>query len=625
MILFERVKKVNLFTLIYIILSFVLVFPELFYAQTSTGSLNFKGLTRDYIVFLPQNYEPNMPVIFTLHGATEDGEYFMGYTLMNEVADTAGFIVVYPTSIYPRWNTGLSDKPEPDVDDVGFFSALIDTLKATYDIDLNRVYSCGYSNGGMMTYKLACQLGYRIAAGAGVGGPITDSTANNSHRVLPFPVLICHGTADEPLYSGTRSGIMSVEQTLDFWLQKNECVLQADTLALPDIDPSDNCTVEKISYLDCSEESKVLYYKVINGGHHWPGEGEKWNGGNMNRDINIGEEIWDFVKNYELTPMAYTKNVSVNQVYLRPGTDTLGIKAQIENPNEYTLSVLALIRSRDGSITDSCYFADDGNHNDDNSGDGIWGGFWPVHPAEKLYKLNIKTISLDMDQYTLSYDNIVPDFVTIGPLVYKGWTPYIIEDSTANPGDILSFKLYLRNDGQERRVDDVEARLYADDPRITIHNFHSTFGNISAGATVESGQGYSIQISSEFTQDTTIYFTLKISSDGNHYWNDTMPLHIVTSISNNDQPFPKTYALDQNYPNPFNPTTIINYELPTTIFIDLSIYNLLGEKITTLVSEKQNAGYHQVEWDAGHLSSGVYYYILRAGDFQDVKKMILLR
>jgi len=88
---------------------------------------------------------------------------------------------------------------------------------------------------------------------------------------------------------------------------------------------------------------------------------------------------------------------------------------------------------------------------------------------------------------------------------------------------------------------------------------------------------------------------------------------------------PDKYILRQNYPNPFNPRTIINYELPMMNDVEINIYNLLGQKVATLVSEQQRAGNHQVEWDASHFSSGIYYYRIEAGEFQDVKKMILLR
>jgi len=92
-----------------------------------------------------------------------------------------------------------------------------------------------------------------------------------------------------------------------------------------------------------------------------------------------------------------------------------------------------------------------------------------------------------------------------------------------------------------------------------------------------------------------------------------------------DPNVPETYQLHQNYPNPFNPTTMINYQLPMTDYIELSIYNVLGQKVATLVSERQAAGAYQVEWDASGYSSGVYYYSLKAGEFYNVKKMILIR
>jgi hypothetical protein len=88
---------------------------------------------------------------------------------------------------------------------------------------------------------------------------------------------------------------------------------------------------------------------------------------------------------------------------------------------------------------------------------------------------------------------------------------------------------------------------------------------------------------------------------------------------------PEKHGLYQNYPNPFNPMTIINYELPIKNEVELNLYNLLGQKVATLVSEKQNAGIYNVEWDGSEFPSGIYYYRLKVGKFEDVKKMILLK
>jgi hypothetical protein len=98
----------------------------------------------------------------------------------------------------------------------------------------------------------------------------------------------------------------------------------------------------------------------------------------------------------------------------------------------------------------------------------------------------------------------------------------------------------------------------------------------------------------------------------------------LTSVSKLSQQ-PKVFNLSQNYPNPFNPTTTINYQLPITNYVDLSIYNLLGQKITTLVSEKQTAGSYKVKWDAGGFASGVYIYRLEAGGKMLHRKMLLLK
>jgi hypothetical protein len=96
---------------------------------------------------------------------------------------------------------------------------------------------------------------------------------------------------------------------------------------------------------------------------------------------------------------------------------------------------------------------------------------------------------------------------------------------------------------------------------------------------------------------------------------------LITEYQNQSE----EYSLDQNYPNPFNPTTAIGYRLSAVNDVELSVFNSLGQKMVTLVSERQGAGHHQVEWDASDFTSGVYYYRIRAGKYVNVKKMILLK
>ena len=140
----------------------------------------------------------DIPLVIYLHGYGWTAEQDMNYTRLYEVADTTGYIVVYPSGA-PYWNSGISDNPDlatSDVDDVGFINALIDTLSAQYSIDFERVYACGYSNGGFMSYKLACQLSNRIAAIASVGGVMPNSLMKNCNPLRTMPILEIHGTND---------------------------------------------------------------------------------------------------------------------------------------------------------------------------------------------------------------------------------------------------------------------------------------------------------------------------------------------------------------------------------------------------------------------------------------------
>jgi rhodanese-related sulfurtransferase len=97
----------------------------------------------------------------------------------------------------------------------------------------------------------------------------------------------------------------------------------------------------------------------------------------------------------------------------------------------------------------------------------------------------------------------------------------------------------------------------------------------------------------------------------------------IDFIENSD--LPDGYQLSQNYPNPFNPVTMINYQLPESNDVELNVYNLIGQKVMTLVSSRQQAGKYSITWDASGLASGIYYYELRAGKYSDVKKMVYIQ
>jgi hypothetical protein len=85
------------------------------------------------------------------------------------------------------------------------------------------------------------------------------------------------------------------------------------------------------------------------------------------------------------------------------------------------------------------------------------------------------------------------------------------------------------------------------------------------------------------------------------------------------------FILSHNYPNPFNPSTIIEFDIPKATNVKIEVYNMAGQKIETLLSRRMPAGHHEVDFNAQKLSSGIYFYRIEAGEFQDVKKMILIK
>ncbi|OGU82230.1 MAG: hypothetical protein A2W11_10640 [Ignavibacteria bacterium RBG_16_35_7] len=285
------------------LLIMLLIIPIVSIAQVQTGSFVFEGYTRTYLVYLPPNYNGSdpLPVVFNLHGYTLNMTQQMNYSRMNTVADAEGFIAVYPNAAGAGWNAGINGFFS-NINDVGFFNVLIDTLAEHYSIDLNRIYSCGFSLGGFMSNRLACELSNRIAAIATIAGLMGDSVANTCNPGHPVPVLSIHGTNDLLCpYNGAYDWL-SVQELINHWNSYNLCT-ESDTTSLPDLDPLDGCTVQRINYTHCLDSTGITLFKVIQGGHTWPGGDTSWlhlswgEIGKTNFDINASQEIWNFFKN----------------------------------------------------------------------------------------------------------------------------------------------------------------------------------------------------------------------------------------------------------------------------------------------------------------------------------------
>jgi polyhydroxybutyrate depolymerase len=299
---------------------------QLFAQQTITGSIQHDGMTRDYRLYLPAGYDANNPppLVFNLHGFGSNALEQELYSTMNLVADTANFLVCYANGVDNSWNVGWNFGT--NTDDVSFINALIDTFITNYNVDPNRVYSCGMSNGGFMSYRLACELNDRIAAIASVTGSFSPQFYPQCNPGRAVPVMEIHGTADDVVfYGGTPNVSIHMDTVIQFWAQNNACNLVADTTAVPDINQADNCTASRIDFNDCDNDAMVSFYKIQGGGHTWPGA--LFSIGTTNQDINASVEIWRFFNRFTLDGAVSTEE-EVNpeetvQVFPNPAQDFL--------------------------------------------------------------------------------------------------------------------------------------------------------------------------------------------------------------------------------------------------------------------------------------------------------------
>lgn len=290
--------------------------------QDLSGTIYSGGLDRDYLIHFPPNFDSAdaLPLVFNLHGYTSNAAQQALYSQMNGVSDDGNFIVCYPDGIDNSWNVGLPGGSSAD--DVGFLGDLIDSLHALYNIDLDRVYSCGMSNGGYMSYKLACEMTDRIAAIASVTGSIVPEMLDNCSPSRSIPVMEIHGNADLTVPYNGNFFALPIEEVVDYWVGQNECLDDPVTIEVPNTVTLDLSTAERIEYLNCEGETEVVFYKVDNGGHTWPGAIIPI--GTTNQDFDASVEIWEFFNRFDLNgPLTNVNNdIETTDVQLFPNPAT---------------------------------------------------------------------------------------------------------------------------------------------------------------------------------------------------------------------------------------------------------------------------------------------------------------
>jgi len=287
--------------------------------------LIFDGINREYLVYTPESYDSSLdyPVLFNFHGGSGYANDFIYTNDMRPIADTAGFIAVYPQgAIDPDGGTtSWIHKAPTDHDDIYFVEAIIDALSLDYSIDQNRIYACGYSEGAILSYELGCRLNDKIAAFAAVSGSMLEDYYRNDiygwgtcSPVHPTAMMLIPGTIDQnphSTYEGLSYGdmplYMSADNITTFWSNYNNTDPNPVITDVEDISPYDGSTVERKRWLNGDNCSSVQELKVIGGDHDWPGVF-----GNM--DIDATNEIWNFVSKYDINGLIDCNSSSLQYV-----------------------------------------------------------------------------------------------------------------------------------------------------------------------------------------------------------------------------------------------------------------------------------------------------------------------
>ncbi len=261
-------------------------------SNSNANTLVHDGINRQYILDVPNSYDGATPVplMLNFHGFGGSADEYKNEADMSSLAEIDTFIVVYPQGSCldgsSHWNACL-DHPDnkSDADDFGFIEAMIEEISSQYNIDLERIYAVGYSNGGMMAYGLANYRSDLIAAVASVSGVMLDCTGPTSH---PMPVVHLHGTSDGVLPYNGGNGWNSAQSTLDHWINYNNTT----TNPTVSIDNGGGMTIEHYVYDQGDSLVSVEHYKYIGGDHVWFNS--------TFQGQNASELVWNFVSRYDM-------------------------------------------------------------------------------------------------------------------------------------------------------------------------------------------------------------------------------------------------------------------------------------------------------------------------------------
>jgi polyhydroxybutyrate depolymerase len=265
-----------------------------------TVQMRHDGQVRSLSLYVPESAlaaaEPR-PLVIGLHGAYGTGANFAPYSTLVGLADREGILVVFPDGLNTIWDDGRPNGPNPPVDDVGFIARMLGNIAQVTNMDAAQVYALGYSMGGSMAVRLACELPGQIAGIAVVAASMPEYLRGACDDAPPLPVMFIQGTDDRVLpFLGVRGTYLSFEATRDYWGEHNGCLVAGPQEALEDADRFDGTRLIVQELNGCSGGAGVAMVGVFGGGHTVPGGPNPlaFAAGLTSLDASAADLMWDF-------------------------------------------------------------------------------------------------------------------------------------------------------------------------------------------------------------------------------------------------------------------------------------------------------------------------------------------
>jgi polyhydroxybutyrate depolymerase len=293
-----------------------------FESFTGEKKIMHQELERSYFLHVPEGLKENAPLMVVIHGYTGSAKGIMDYSKMNNLADQNGFVIVYPQGTVDTrentfFNVGYDFHAESTVDDVAYIRALVTQLQITYRTSSEKTFATGMSNGGDMSFLLACTSSDLFRAVAPIAGVMMKETLESCNPLRPIPIFEIHGTEDQvSLFEGDMKNeggwgaYYDLPSTISFWVKQHK-LTEMDSNQLDDKDMEDGSVITFDRHFVEDNVNEVWFYKVEGGTHTWPGwkMDVKWWKNPLawyyvnyemtgNNDIDTSKEVWSFFSKY---------------------------------------------------------------------------------------------------------------------------------------------------------------------------------------------------------------------------------------------------------------------------------------------------------------------------------------